>query len=775
MAKILDKVIKFSLYLLAFLVPIFWLPFSFEAYEFNKQYLLFFLVSLAFFAWLAKMILVDKEIRFRRTPLDIPVLIFLLVAILSAIFSVDKSSSIFGFYGRFSNGLVGLLGLGVLYFLLTNNVGSTPDVKPSTPDSTPDVKSSTSGVIKVFLWSVFFVLLMSYFSIFGVWQKIPMGPIGQMGLMLQKTFNPVSGSLEGLAIFLAVVVVLLVGMILVRDAQGEKGILRGVKGLVLYLLSIFALGLLVLIDFSLAWLVILFSLGIFLFFALTTRIFREDVNQLLLVMVLLAISAFFLVINTSSFGKLDIFNFPRELVLNQEMSWKVALGSATDDIKSVFFGSGIGTYHYDFAKFKPVDFNQSPLWQIRYDRAGNYLSELLATLGFFGLLSYLILIGLFLLMSWFLLGGVKGELREVKGELKDVKGVQLPLLMTFFALLISQFVYYQNTVLAFTFWFILGLAAVSWQKPIQEKTFSFKNFPEMNLVFSTLLIFLSLGIFLSYYFGFRFYLADINYLKAQLMPLGEERIKILEKAVSLNPGLSVYQIVLARNYLSQISAETGKPLAEQDAAKIQNLVAKAIDKAKRASELSPNNVVGWETLGMIYREIRPLAGGASDWAIKSFQKAIELEPKNPVLYTELGKLYSVSDIQKSRENFAKAKELKSDYLDSQIQDALTYEAEQNLDEAIKRLEEVVKNYPLIIETKFQLGRLYFNRNRIDEAISQFEDVLFLFPEHSNSLYSLGLAYAKKGEKEKAISYFERVLQLNPGNQEVTNKIQELKK
>lgn len=752
--NIFNKIIKTSIYLLVFLVPIFFLPFSFEAYEFNKQYLLFFLVSLAFFAWLAKMILVDKEIRFRRTPLDIPVLIFLLVAILSAIFSVDKSSSIFGFYGRFSNGLVGFLGLGVLYFLLTNNV---KDVKGELKD--------VKGVLRVFLISVFFVILISYLSIFGIWQKLSSN---LPPLMLQKTFNPVSGSLEGLAIFLAVVVVLLVGMILVRDDKGEKGILRGVKGLVLYLLSIFALGLLVLIDFSLAWLVILFSLGIFLIFSLTTRIFREDVNRLLLVMVLLAISAFFLVINTSSFGKLDIFNFPRELVLNQEMSWKVALGSATDDIRAVFLGSGIGTYHYDFAKFKPYDFNQSPLWQIRYDRAGNYLSELLATLGFLGLLSYLILIGLFLLVSWFLLG-------DVKGELRDVKGVQLPLLMTFFALLISQFVYYQNTVLAFTFWFILGLAAISWQKSIPEKTISLKNFPEINLVFSSLLVFFCLVVLLSYYFGFRFYLADINYLKAQLIPPGEERIKILEKAVSLNPGLSVYQIVLARTYLSQISAETGKPLAEQDAAKIQNLVAKAIDKAKRASELSPNNVAGWETLGMIYREIRPLAGGASDWAVKSFQKAIELEPKNPVLYTELGKLYSVSEPQKARENFARAKKLKSDYLDSQIQDALTYEAEQNLDEAIKRLEEVVKNYPLIIESKFQLGRLYFNSNRIDDAISQFEDVLFLFPQHSNSLYSLGLAYAKKGEKEKAISYFERVLQLNPANQEVINKIQELKK
>ncbi len=78
-----NRIIKIALYLLTFFVPLFFLPFSFEAFEFNKQYLLFFLVSLAFLAWIAKMVMVDKELRFKRTPLDIPILAFLLVAVLS--------------------------------------------------------------------------------------------------------------------------------------------------------------------------------------------------------------------------------------------------------------------------------------------------------------------------------------------------------------------------------------------------------------------------------------------------------------------------------------------------------------------------------------------------------------------------------------------------------------------------------------------------------------------------------------------------------------------
>ncbi len=735
MATIWDKIIKFSLYLLVFLVPLFWLPFSFEAFEFNKQYLIFFLVSISFLAWLARMILVEKEISFKRTPLDLPVLIFLMVAILSAIFSVDKSSSLFGFYGRFSNGLIVLLSLGVLYFLITNNRGIG------------EKGVAIQGLVKIFLLAVFFVVLISYLSIFGIWQKIPEIP----PIMSQRTFNPVSGSLEGLAVFLAIFLALLVGRCLIWQIEEGK-----LSLIINYLLLIALLGLLIIVDFNRAWIVLAISFGLFLIFALATRIFRENVNRLLLPIFLIFISIIFLFFDSNQLTK---FSLPKEPVLDQVTSWKTAFGAIKESIKSGFLGSGIGTFHYDFTKFKPLEFNQSLWWEIRYDRSGSHISEILGTLGILGILSYFLLVGSFFLISWFLI-----RKRET-----------LPFLLTFLAIILSQFFYYQNTVLAFTFWFFLGLAVLSWQKPISEKKISFKDFPELSLIFSTLLILLSLLLLGIYFFGVRFHLADVNYFKAQITPLGERKIKFLENSINLNPKLANYRIILARNYLLQILEEIGKPQAEQDLTKIQNLVEMAIRQAKISTQLAPKSVASWETLGMIYREIQLLAAGATEWAMKLFEEAIKLEPKNPVLWTELGKLHLISDISKAREYFAKAKELKSNYLDALIQEALIFEREQNLEEAIKRIEELVVNYPFDIETRFQLGRLYFNKDRLDDAIAQFENVISLFPNHSNSLYSLGLAYTRKGEKEKAISAFERVLELNPGNQDVIQKLENLRK
>lgn len=753
---ILERLIKTSIYLLVFLLPLFWLPFSFEPFEFNKQYLLFFLVSIAFFAWLTRMVLIDKEIRWKRKPLDIFILAFLFIAILSAVFSVDKGSSVFGFYGRFSDGLIGLLSLGVLYFLITNNVG-TDETTGKSQEGQRSLIINHRSLVKLFIWSVFLVVLISYFSIFGLWQRL-IGSIGQIGLVMgQPTFNPAADSMEGLAIFISIIIVLIVGLL------GQQ-IKFQIGQLVYWLILIFGLGLLIIIDFARAWFVLLVSLSIFLVLVIANRMFKENVNQLLLPLFLIIIATVFLFLNLSWQANLRL---SKEPVLGQGISWLVALGSVSENIKAFFLGSGIGTFYYDFAKFKPAKFNLNPLWQLRFDRPGCHLAEILGTMGFLGLLSYLTLIGLFLLVSWFILA--------------PAPGIGRSLLMAFLALLVAQLVFYQNSISAFTFWLILGLGAVSWRSNSKswwwrEISFSLRKIPELSLIATAFLTVIGLAIFGSYYFGQQFYRADILYAKSQRMVSTKERIPSIEKVVKLNPNFSQYQIILAREYLNQVQNEIRKPVEEQDSLALQSDIARAIEVARRSANQNPSQVAAVETLAMVYRDIRLVVGGASDWAIKSFEKAISLEPSNPVLRTELGKLYlEKGEREKAKEQFSRARELKSDYLEASLQEALIFERENNLEEAVKKIENLAKDFPFNSEVLFQLGRLYFNTGRLDEAISQFKTIVNFFPDHSNALYSLGVAYQKKGQKEEAISYFEKVLELNPDNQNVIQKLEELRK
>jgi len=750
MSKILDKVLKTNLYLLIFLVPIFFLPFTFEIFEFNKIYLLFFFVSITFILWLFKMVAFDKEVKFKKAALDLPVIIFLAVAVLSAIFSVDRISSVFGFYGRFSDGLILVLTLGLMYFLITN---IAEEEKKETKNSGKPFNMQFA--LNILICSAFICLVFGFLAAFGILENIKSLPIE----MKFRLFNPVSNSLDGLVVFLSIMIALSVGKIL---SGNEKRPFLFLNWVFLALALLF----LIFFDSNISWLIILFSSVVFLGLSLSKRMFKKDINKLILPISLVILSALFFIINTSQIqntilgGQLE-----KEVVLNQKFSNQIALWGATVDIKSFFVGSGIGTWHYDFSKFKPLDFNNTIYWERRFDRAGSYLSEIVGTMGFLGLLSYLFLIGTFFSISYWLFQ---------QGSNSST------LLIIFLALLVSQFVYYENTVLLFLFWLMISFAAVSGKEKAQVKTINFKSFPEMFLIFFSLLIVLSLAVLVLYYFGVKFYLADLNYREA----LEKNDIEKMTKAVALNPYQSQYVVNLSRSYLSRVVDEFNKPLVEGESNEaISNYIQMALNYAKGgktedvnitgAVQMAPNRVAAWETAGMIYREISSYVSGSAEWGIKAFEEAIKLEPTNPVLRIELAKMYMLSDkMDEAKNELYKAKELKPDFYDSTIIMALILEQEKNLADAIKLLEEV--EIPTA-EVLYQKGRLYFNNQETDKAIGIFEALVAQIPNYSDARYSLALAYQRKGEKAKAIAELEKVLEINPGNADIQAKLDELKK
>src|SRR3989344_266025 len=111
----LDKVITYSFYLLFFLTPLFWTSLNYELFEFNKMILTYALTTIIVGAWALKMVNQRSWI-INRTPLDIPLLLFLLANILSTIFSIDPHTSIFGYYSRSNGGLLSIISYLLLYW-----------------------------------------------------------------------------------------------------------------------------------------------------------------------------------------------------------------------------------------------------------------------------------------------------------------------------------------------------------------------------------------------------------------------------------------------------------------------------------------------------------------------------------------------------------------------------------------------------------------------------------------------------------------------------------
>lgn len=307
-----------------------------------------------------------------------------------------------------------------------------------------------------------------------------------------------------------------------------------------------------------------------------------------------------------------------------------------------------------------------------------------------------------------------------------------------------------------------------------------------SLTFIIILV-VGFGIFL---FSVQNYAAEVCHSRG-LSYLGrrdyDNAIAEMEKATKLNPKMDVYWRDLSQVYVFKLVdfIQNSKSLSSEQARnEVFNLSANSVNSAKRATDINPSNVANWNVRGYIYQNMIGVLGGADDWAIKSYKKALEIENTNPYIYTQLGRSYlGKADLARSNKNsdeekkaieeaqkyFQKALELKSDYAPALYQLAMISLREGKTQEAISKLHQAETIAPFDVGIAFQLGLLYYNTNDLDKAQAQFERAVQISPNYSNARYYLGLIYDKKGEKDNAIKQFKEIEKYNPDN-ELVKKI-----
>ncbi|MFA5114249.1 MAG: O-antigen ligase family protein [Candidatus Margulisiibacteriota bacterium] len=122
-----DQLIEIALLVIVFLVPVIFDRRLGIVFSGTKVAWLRVFVTIALGLWSIKL-LVLKEHRFVRTPLDWPVVTFLLTTTIATLTSIHVYTSFTGFYGRFE-GLTTWYLFGVLFFLTTNFAGSPERLK----------------------------------------------------------------------------------------------------------------------------------------------------------------------------------------------------------------------------------------------------------------------------------------------------------------------------------------------------------------------------------------------------------------------------------------------------------------------------------------------------------------------------------------------------------------------------------------------------------------------------------------------------------------------
>jgi len=105
----------------------------------------------------------------------------------------------------------------------------------------------------------------------------------------------------------------------------------------------------------------------------------------------------------------------------------------------------------------------------------------------------------------------------------------------------------------------------------------------------------------------------------------------------------------------------------------------AINEAKKGVRLAPNNVLSWTSLAQIYQSLMGVAKDADGWTIATYQKAISLDPTNPILLIDLGNIYTaLKRWDEAKTTFERAIPLKQDYANIYYNIANMYKLEGNI-------------------------------------------------------------------------------------------------
>lgn len=778
----LDRLVEIGIYLLVFMMPLFTLPFSFEIHEFNKAFLLVFASSALLLVWTVNNVFLRNKVRIFKSPAAAPFLLFIAALFLSAVFGVDKTTSFLGYYGNFSDSFSFYLGLFIFYFLATNLF---------------IVRDSNKVAANMVFLSVCSAAVVSIFSIMYFRGSDFLSFLSASG----AGFNLVSGYSNVFSAYLLAGFFMALYDLFFFNRFNFLKKSADVAAIVLILLN------LVLIGWSIAYLlifVLIMPMAIYASVLNKKSGFSKNGAMLLILAVfsgaLLAtsIDAGGLKSGKLSMGDSSLAASIRKSLNTESVQDEVGIQGGFDrkeagEIAKASFkespvlGSGIGTYYYDFSKYRTGDFNYGDSWALRFGKAYNEMLEKISTIGAFGVLSYLLLILSSLLLF----------VKIVRKERRDAF-----LFAAFLSLLVFQFLFLETAVLRFMFVLLLVLAAgrllaeedrfsssasfTDSEKKILSVDMAGNHFGGKLVSFAgmiSVVVCLAGAVYCVQFFRAEAAYKEISMAEVENIDTGK-----LDRIISLNPYKGEYYVGISRIYIARVNKLISKKGSDEAYfEQVRTESEKVLFNARKAVEISPDNVSFWENYGFVHKRMSDLSmEGAEDPSIEGFENASRLDPQNPIFQTEIGKVYMSRYIneklpegersaafQKAKSYFGKALEIKSDYPDAVAEMAFVYYYEGDEVKALSEINRAASLKKISIQTALQIGKLYYNLNEKEKAVEILNVIIALSSDNSDAHYILGVIYNEEKKYEQALEEFNIVLSLNPGNTDIIGKISDI--
>ncbi len=743
-----DAIITTSIAAFFFGLPIFFVGLTSQGIVFEKQMYFYFWLLIGLVAWVSKGVMIG-EMRIRRTPIDIPVLIFVAVYGLSTLFSVDRWESFWGSFGDPSRGFLSVLGLALAYYLIASHF------------TEKRFRLMFGGLVA----SSVLVVVWSFLAVMDI-QFLPES---------LEAYAPFSlfGTVTTLALFLSAVPALLLASLFGLFREGFSGV-KWWKWAVLVILGLsIVLDFFLLLAFSafVSWTVVIGGIGFLLIYVLA-QIVRPAEQLTWIPMVLFVVVLAFLMID-----KVDIArsNLPVEVI----PKFSFAFDTAKEAVKDAFvLGAGPSNYSYVFSMYRSADYNQNSLFTLRFDQAPGLFMEALSTIGALGTVAYLVLVLSFVSVGVYLLSNGRN-----RNKLYSI-GLWSASVMFFIASFISA--YNGAIVLISALLGTLALMTLLWESGTEEEylDFSFKTSPKFALALAFIFMVVSAGVAFLFVFIGKVFVADLIAGQASRQGVTvEDSAQALSRAAEINPQEPQYRIGLGQAYIALANMEASKPAEEGDAEMVAAYIREAIAETEAAYLASPKSVRVAESLGLIYENGALYAPEAFEKALESYEAALALEPNSPVLLVKLGQVKRAMGeregdetkrnglLIEARDRFHEAIDKKSNFAIAYYNLAVVQSRLQAYDDALKSLEEAIRLEPSNITYRYSLGSLYQLRKEegdFGSAKRIYDDLLQVNERLVDVRLALGLLHEEEGDSEAALAEYRKILEYLPEGEQGDN-------
>jgi tetratricopeptide (TPR) repeat protein len=686
-------------------------------------------------------------------PIYLAALLLPVVYFLSALFSPERSIALFG-YNLEAGTFISIL-LGVLLLALISLV-----------DRERKLSLELLGALLVSGGLV---------ALVGAVKVLSAGAVFNGSIFADIMGNSV-GSWTDYAVFLAVIAI--IALMALEMLQIKK-----VVRVTLYCIMILSMVLQMIINFSLAWVLLLvLSLIVVVYSSTIERRFHDGARErrVFPLALTLAVISLIFVINPTVSKSGDL----RTVVSNhfnvQNLDIRPSISATLSVTKPVLkadpvLGSGPNTFSTDWFAYKPVDLNGTPFWGTAFPFGVGFLPTQVASVGLLGALVWIVFIGAFLMLVRKALGTAMPR--------PDRFVVVTSLLVSAF-LWASLFVYVPSPVIFYLAFFATGILLASLiqtggipVRPLHFRQSAFTNF-------STVLVTTVVGALVlvgAVYAGGRA-LSIFYFQRAEAQVASGASVTDVEthldKAVSLS-GLDVYYRALSEVAMSRAQAAftSASGTAEENQAAFQAAIAKAIGASQAAVAAHPESYGNWIALGNIYATLVPAplsVDGAYDSAKNAYLEAQKHNPLSPEPSLLIARLdYAKGDLASARTGVEKAISLKQDYADAYFLLTQIEVGQNNIDRAIESAKTAAILSPDNAGVDFELGLLLYSSKDYQNAAVALAQAVKLVPNYANAKYFLGLALDKLGDKVDAITEFKDLLKSNPDNTDLPIIIQNL--